>query len=205
MARVMRTYHERWRYRHPSSDDFYAVASEVSGRDLTWFFTQLTEGSGVIDFEVASLTSRRESPVAGLVDTAGGKTRLIAPEADPAAPNAGSVQQPRRDPAVSAPLRSRWRSCCATRGRAGAGDLGRPGHVEGADAERTAPAAARPKSTRSIASRSRCPGSTRRGASIPSARVAAAWSARWMFSGAKPAGGSRAMSPLTPRPARSTR
>ena len=32
MARVMRTYHERWRFGHPSSDDFYAVASEVSGR-----------------------------------------------------------------------------------------------------------------------------------------------------------------------------
>ena len=34
----MRTYSERWRFRHPSSDDFYAVASEVAGRDLVWFF-----------------------------------------------------------------------------------------------------------------------------------------------------------------------
>ena len=33
MARVMRTYHERWRFRHPGSRDFYAVASEVAGRD----------------------------------------------------------------------------------------------------------------------------------------------------------------------------
>ena len=45
MARVMRTYHERWRYRHPSSDDFYAVASEVSGRDLSWFFKPVVEGT----------------------------------------------------------------------------------------------------------------------------------------------------------------
>ena len=57
------------------------MASEVSGRDLTWFFRQITEGTGVIDYEVASLTSRRESPVAGLVEEAG-KTRLIASEAD---------------------------------------------------------------------------------------------------------------------------
>jgi hypothetical protein len=38
MARIMRTYSERWRFRHPSSDDFYAVASEVAGQDLMWFF-----------------------------------------------------------------------------------------------------------------------------------------------------------------------
>ena len=34
MARVMRTCPERWRYGHPSSDDFYAVVNEVAGRDL---------------------------------------------------------------------------------------------------------------------------------------------------------------------------
>ena len=32
MARVMRTYHERWRFKHPTSEDFYAVANEVSGQ-----------------------------------------------------------------------------------------------------------------------------------------------------------------------------
>jgi aminopeptidase N len=32
MARVMRTYAERWRYKHPSTLDFYAVANEISGR-----------------------------------------------------------------------------------------------------------------------------------------------------------------------------
>jgi hypothetical protein len=79
MARVMRTYHERWRYRHPSSDDFYAVASEVSGRELSWFFTQIIEGTGVIDYEVTALTSRREVPVAGLVDTKKGKRTLVEP------------------------------------------------------------------------------------------------------------------------------
>ena len=34
MARVMRAFQERWRFRHPSSADFFAVASEVAGRDL---------------------------------------------------------------------------------------------------------------------------------------------------------------------------
>ena len=38
MARIMRTYHERWRFKHPTSEDFYAVANEVSGQDLVWYF-----------------------------------------------------------------------------------------------------------------------------------------------------------------------
>ena len=76
MARIMRTYHERWRFRHPSSDDFYAVATEVSGRDLTSFFRQTIEGSGIADYEVASVTVRREPPPAGLIGK-GAEARLV--------------------------------------------------------------------------------------------------------------------------------
>jgi hypothetical protein len=57
MARVMRTYHERWRFGHPSSDDFYAVASEVSGQDLTPFFKQTIEGADILDYEVSSVAA----------------------------------------------------------------------------------------------------------------------------------------------------
>ena len=56
MARVMRTYAERWRYRHPSSDDFYRVASEVAGRDLTPFFRQTIESPAVVDYAVGAIT-----------------------------------------------------------------------------------------------------------------------------------------------------
>jgi len=63
MAKIMRTYSERWRFRHPSSDDFYAVASEVAGRDLGWFFRPVVEGTDVVDYEVSQLSSlRRTSP-----------------------------------------------------------------------------------------------------------------------------------------------
>jgi Peptidase family M1 domain len=55
MARVMRTYAERWRYRHPSSDDFYRVASEVARRDLTPFFRQTIESPAVIDYAVGEI------------------------------------------------------------------------------------------------------------------------------------------------------
>jgi hypothetical protein len=62
-ARVMRTYAERWRFRHPTSNDFYAVASEIARRDLRPFFDQVFEGTDVVDYAVTALetTSAGES------------------------------------------------------------------------------------------------------------------------------------------------
>src|SRR6185503_8357522 len=57
MARIMRTYAERWRFGHPSSDDFYRVASEVAGRDLTPFFRQTIESPAVVDYAIGEVES----------------------------------------------------------------------------------------------------------------------------------------------------
>jgi len=59
MARVMRTYHQRWRYRHPTSLDFLKVVNEVSGRDMKWFFDQFVFGSNVVDYGVSDITSEK--------------------------------------------------------------------------------------------------------------------------------------------------
>ena len=66
MARAMRSYHERWRFRHPSSDDFYAVVSEVTGADLRSFFGQTVERPGILDDEVASVESERLGDPSGV-------------------------------------------------------------------------------------------------------------------------------------------
>jgi hypothetical protein len=58
VARIMRTYAERWRYRHPSSDDFYAVASEVAGRDLRPFFRQAVESPAIVDYVLGDIRTR---------------------------------------------------------------------------------------------------------------------------------------------------
>jgi hypothetical protein len=57
MARILRTYVERWRFRHPSSDDFFAVASEVAGRDLRSFFAQTIESPAVVDYELGTIST----------------------------------------------------------------------------------------------------------------------------------------------------
>jgi hypothetical protein len=58
LQKVMRTYWERWRFRHPQPDDFFAVVNEVSGEDMTWFFDQVYRSSNVFDYGVQDFTSR---------------------------------------------------------------------------------------------------------------------------------------------------
>ena len=93
MARVMRTYHERWRFRHPGSRDFYAVASEVAGRDLSFYFDQVVEGSGVFDAAVTELTSRPERAPRGSFVRDGERVQVTETEAaeeDEAAESGGA-------------------------------------------------------------------------------------------------------------------
>ena len=181
MARVLRTYHERWRFRHPSSDDFYAVASEVSGRDLAWFWSHITEGTGVVEYEVASLTSQRAVPAAGLIDTRDGKTRLIgSANASSAAVGSGHVPESRGDQAARYCRVSSGHRAPLPGTRAGACDLGWPGHMERAHADGTAPShVGSHRSGTPGRARSLTLNSARRTDS--SARVARTWSARWMF------------------------
>lgn len=68
MARVLRAYATRYRFGHPSSRDFQAVAEEVSGRDLDWFFRQFVFGSRLLDYAVADVESRPIEQPLGLFD-----------------------------------------------------------------------------------------------------------------------------------------
>lgn len=81
MARLMRTYHERWRFKHPSSEDFFRVANEVSGKDLAWFFDQTVKGTGILDYAVASIRSRTAAVPAGVLDGPKGRTTTKVAEA----------------------------------------------------------------------------------------------------------------------------
>jgi hypothetical protein len=59
LQRIMKTYFERWKFRHPRPDDFFAIVNEVSGRDMTWFFDQVYRSSNVFDYGVDTLDSAR--------------------------------------------------------------------------------------------------------------------------------------------------
>jgi len=59
MHDILQTYYARWRFRHPSTRDFIAVAEEVSGQDLGWFFDQFVYGTVVVDDEVDAIVNKR--------------------------------------------------------------------------------------------------------------------------------------------------
>ncbi len=81
MARVMRTYHERWRFRHPSSEDFFAVANEISGRDLNGYFDRVVRGTDILDYEVRTVSSEEILTIRGVVDEAAGRQTISKEDA----------------------------------------------------------------------------------------------------------------------------
>jgi hypothetical protein len=59
LQRIMSTFFERWKFRHPRPEDFFRVANEVSGQDLTWFFDQVYRSPNVFDYGVTRFQSAR--------------------------------------------------------------------------------------------------------------------------------------------------
>jgi hypothetical protein len=76
MARVMREYATKWRYRHPTSQDFFDTANTIAAQDLTWFFDQFVKGTQTLDYEVAEYKSVRPESKLGVYDKDGQKTEV---------------------------------------------------------------------------------------------------------------------------------
>jgi hypothetical protein len=73
MARAMRTYFERWQFRHPDTRDFIEVVEEISGRELDWFFDRLAFSPGTVDYAVTDAESEPLGFEAGVFDTPEGR------------------------------------------------------------------------------------------------------------------------------------
>jgi Peptidase family M1 domain len=57
MAKAMHTYFMKYRFTHPTKEDFLKTIEEVAGRDLHWYFNQAVYGSQVYDYEIRSVNS----------------------------------------------------------------------------------------------------------------------------------------------------
>jgi hypothetical protein len=60
LRRILATFFERYRFSHPTPEDFFAVADEVAGQDLSWFFDQVHRDSVHFDYQISRA---RSSPV----------------------------------------------------------------------------------------------------------------------------------------------
>lgn len=65
MNRIMRTYFERWKFKHPRSQDFIDIVNEVSGQNLNRFFEQALYTNNVLDYSVDKVSTRRYVPKKG--------------------------------------------------------------------------------------------------------------------------------------------
>ena len=61
MGKAMHTYFMKYRFTHPSKEDFLKTIEEVSGQELRWYFNQAVYGTEVMDYEVSRIESIPEN------------------------------------------------------------------------------------------------------------------------------------------------
>jgi Peptidase family M1 domain len=66
MLRALHTYFLRYRFTHPTGEDFLKTVEEVSGKDLRWYFDQAVYGTNILDYEILDVHS---DPVNWYADT----------------------------------------------------------------------------------------------------------------------------------------
>ena len=57
MSKAMHAYFMKYRFTHPTKEDFLKTIEEVSGKDLRWYFNQAVYGSQVLDYEILNVNS----------------------------------------------------------------------------------------------------------------------------------------------------
>jgi len=57
MAKAMHTYFMKYRFTHPTKEDFLKTIEETAGKDLHWYFNQAVYGSQVLDYEILNVNS----------------------------------------------------------------------------------------------------------------------------------------------------
>ncbi|HKW26993.1 MAG TPA: M1 family metallopeptidase [Terriglobales bacterium] len=60
MQRALHTYFMRYRFTHPTPEDFLKTVEEVSGKNLRWYYDQAVYGTEVMDYEVLGVRTGRQ-------------------------------------------------------------------------------------------------------------------------------------------------
>lgn len=59
LRRAIHTYFMRYRFTHPTCEDFLKTIEEVSGQNLRWYFDQAVYGTAILDYAVEHVRSDR--------------------------------------------------------------------------------------------------------------------------------------------------
>jgi hypothetical protein len=79
MVRVLRTYARRYRFAHPTTEDFIATVNEVAGQDWRWFFDQTFFSANLCDYAVEVKSEPVRTP-SGWLEGRDGRLAMKAPE-----------------------------------------------------------------------------------------------------------------------------
>jgi hypothetical protein len=104
---ILSTFFERYRFKHPTDEDFLAVADEVSGQELSWFFDQVHRDSVTFDYGIGRATSTRMRLKGwGDPDEDGLPGRLEDPESEESEEVEEEVDEEAEDEADERPYRT---------------------------------------------------------------------------------------------------
>ncbi|MBZ5637699.1 MAG: M1 family metallopeptidase [Acidobacteriia bacterium] len=101
--RLLRTFFERARFRHPTSEEFLVVTGDVLGPRAEALVRELLEGTDTVDFEVLGVSNREEDPLRGydlrkappaLAEAAGRETKRVARDSEVWIGRAGALALP---------------------------------------------------------------------------------------------------------------
>jgi hypothetical protein len=62
LRHALHEYFLRYRFTHPTGEDFFRTVNEVSGQDLRWFWDQAFYGTQVLDYEILTVRSDPVDP-----------------------------------------------------------------------------------------------------------------------------------------------
>jgi len=65
MQRIMSSYFERWKFKHPKPADFFDTVREVTGRGYVTFFDEVYRSSNTFDYGVQEFTSEKIERIDG--------------------------------------------------------------------------------------------------------------------------------------------
>lgn len=67
-ARMIKSYSQRFWFKHPRPEDFYSVVSEFAGKDMSWFLDQFIYGAEKLDYAIGRISSRKAPQAEGWFD-----------------------------------------------------------------------------------------------------------------------------------------
>ena len=81
MDEIMKTFYDRWKFKHPCGQDFIDIVNEVVsknhgtkfGENMDWYFEQVLYGSEICDYEMARIRNNKTDPPKGIHEEGGNK------------------------------------------------------------------------------------------------------------------------------------